>query len=152
MLPVPFADILPEGTLHWDDNGDSWVVVDQMCGSTSVYSTHYFCRACCADLSELRVHHVRWCPYCGVEMTFLLDGQDRPHAQLHGGWPYDLLRERYPSWCSWQGAGDEPRIPTENGGWSQLLTVCRLLEGHDGDHEFVKGRERPPRNPLRGIQ
>ena len=137
----------------FEPSGDSWAIVDQMCAG-SLYRTHYFCRACCADLTDLRVHHVRWCPYCGIEMSFLLDGLERDHGAFDGGlwmsWPYEALSARFVDWCSWHGSGDEPKILTEDGGWSQTLSSCRLLEGHDGPHEFTKGRIRPPTNPVRG--
>lgn len=132
---------------EWFIGGEPWVIIDRMIGD-SLYSTAYLCRACCAELTELRVHHVRWCPYCGAELPFLLDGAERAHIKFYGEWPYDLLRLRFPSWCSWLGSGDEPILITENG-TSQVLTFCRLLEGHEGDHVFVTGRERPPVNPIR---
>jgi hypothetical protein len=147
------GDLVVRQEIDWfTEDGDSWVVVDQMCGAPSygysLYSTHYFCRACCAELVG-RVHHIRWCSYCGAEMSFLLDGTERPHIEWLGDWPYDLIRARFPNWCGWHGTGDEPWILTEDGGWSRVLSSCRLLDGHEGPHEFAKGRVAAPLNPIR---
>lgn len=131
-------------------DADSWVIIDQMIG-TSVYRTHYFCRACCADLSDLRVHHVACCPYCMVPLSFLLDGQERARIQWAGEWPYDALRSRFVEWCSWMGIRDGDlgeQLP--NGGQSWVMHRCRLIDGHRGDHRYDEGpRQIPPRNPLR---
>jgi hypothetical protein len=138
---------------HWPEaffaEGDPWIVVDQMCGD-SVYRTHYLCRACYADLTDLRVHYVVRCPYCEVPLPSLLDGTKRNHVAVQG-WPYDLLNARFPGWCTWHGVvpGDKGEL-LPNGNTSWEMPSCRLLADHDGPHDFGSGRVCPPRNPVRG--
>lgn len=136
----------------WFDAPTPWVIVDQMSGPDTLYSTHYFCGTCCADLSALRVHHVFCCPYCGGELPNLLNEPQRsqPHMQCRGPWPYDMLSRRFPSWCTYLGfAPDAPEMGLPNGWVRREMSTCRLLEGHEGDHRFGGDRQHPPRNPIR---
>lgn len=138
---------------------DPWVVVDQMLyagsahvfeGSDRVFKTHYFCRACCGELTDLRVHYVVCCPYCGTSLPFLLDDREREHVRWDGDWPYHMLRTRFVSWCRWVGVpeGTPPTI-LPNGNHSWVTEPCRLLENHAGGHRFIGEKQRPPLNPIR---
>jgi hypothetical protein len=143
------SELVPFGQLIGDEAVDNWVVVDQMSGD-SVFSTHYFCRTCWAEIGGYHQHFVICCPFCATPMPYVGTFSDRKHAQYHGSWPYDLLRLRWAQeHCHFWG-GDNPWTLSEDGKMLSELERCRRLDGHAGEHRYEGEWERFAVNPFGG--
>lgn len=135
-----------------ETNPQPWVIIDHLLPGGTLYKTHHLCGTCCADLSELRVHHVVCCPYCGTDLPFLLDILEQEHLQFEGSWPYEALSARYLNWCRRINfnVGGAPDSIDADGTASWRGKPCRLLRDHAEPCRFDGPRQRPARNPIRG--
>jgi hypothetical protein len=130
---------------EWDALPPStWVRVDQMLSPGRLFTSHYLCRRCAANLSALTLSQVAVCPYCAAELDWWPHA-DIPKLEWAGSWPFQLWHESvclrivaprgHP--CTWQGMPADPIwTVNEQGNRTTMLSRCRRRKDHLGEHDF----------------